>query len=85
MTNSYRPELDVAPGLSDYDALYYQAIIFTLRWVVELVRVDICLELSMMSSHLALPRIGHLHQVLKIFFHLKKYHNAELVYNPTSP
>ena len=27
----------------------------SLRWIVELGRVDICLEVSMMSSHLALP------------------------------
>ena len=53
--------------------------------MVELGRVDICLEVSMMSSHLALPREGHLEQVLHIFAYLKKYHNGTLVYDPTEP
>jgi hypothetical protein len=50
---------------------------------VELGRVDICLEVSMMSSHLALPREGHLEQVFHIFAHLKKYHNTWVVYDPS--
>ena len=39
----------------------------------------------MMSSHLALPREGDLEQVLHIFAYLKKYHNIELVYDPSDP
>ena len=35
----------------------------------------------MMSSHLALPREGHLEQVLHIFAYLKKYQHTELVYD----
>ena len=38
-----------------------------------------------MSSCLALPREGHLEQVLHIFAYLKKYHNTELVYDPSDP
>ena len=56
-----------------------------LRWIVELGRVDICLEVSMISSHLAMPREGHLQYVFQIFAHLKKYHNTELVYDPSDP
>ena len=37
----------------------------------------------MMSSHLAMPREGHFEQVLHIFAYLKKYHNTELVYDPS--
>ena len=37
----------------------------------------------MMSSHLSLPREGHLHQVFHIFAYLKKYHNTEMVYDPS--
>jgi hypothetical protein len=48
-------------------------------------RVDICLEVSMMSSHLALPREGHLSQVLQIFSYLRKYHNSEMVFDPSDP
>jgi hypothetical protein len=85
MQTSYRPELDVSPELGAIDASYYQSLIGILRWIVELGRVDICLECSMMSSHLALPREGHLHQVFHIFADLKKYHNTELVFDPSDP
>ena len=33
----------------------------------------------------ALPREGHLKQVLHIFAYLKKYHNTELVYDQSDP
>ena len=82
---SYRPELDVSPELNPTDAAYYQSLIGVLRWMVELGRVDICLEVSMMSSCLALPREGHLKQVIRIFAYLKRHHNAELVYDPSEP
>jgi hypothetical protein len=85
MSTSYRPELDVSSELAPQEAAYYQSLIGVLRWIVELGRVDICLEVSMMSSHLALPREGHMEQVLHIFAHLKKYHNTELVYDPSDP
>jgi hypothetical protein len=71
LCTSYRPELDVTPELSTQEAPYYQSLNGILRWIVELGRVDICLEVSMMSSHLALPREGHLEKVLHIFAHLK--------------
>jgi hypothetical protein len=85
LCTSYRPELDVTPELSTQEAAYYQSLIGILRWIVELGRVDICLEVSMMSSHLALPREGHLEKVFHIFAHLKKYHNTEVVYDPSGP
>ena len=85
MQTSYRPELDVSQELSPTDAAYFQSLIGILQWIVELGRVDICLEVSMMSSHLALPREGHLKQLLHIFGYLKKHHNAELVFDPSDP
>ena len=39
----------------------------------------------MISSHLALPRKGHMEQVMQSFGYLKKYHNAELVFDPSDP
>ena len=39
----------------------------------------------MMSSHLALPRQGHLEQLYYMFAYLKKHHNAEMVFDPTVP
>ena len=39
----------------------------------------------MLSSSLAMPRNGHLQQVYHIFGYLKKYHNAEMVFDPSNP
>jgi hypothetical protein len=76
---SFRPELDVTPELNPTDAAYFQSIIGILRWIVELGRIDICLKVSMLSSHVALPREGHLAQTFHIFSYLNKYHNTEMV------
>jgi hypothetical protein len=82
---SFRPELDISPELNETESSYYQSLIGVLRWMVELGRVDICLEVSMLSSHLALPREGHLEQLFHIFAYLKKFHNTEIVYDPSDP
>jgi hypothetical protein len=82
---SYRPELDVSPELQPTDAAYYMSLIGVLRWIVELGRVDVCLECSMLSSHLALPRKGHLYQLLQCSAYLKKYHNTEMMYDRSDP
>ena len=39
----------------------------------------------MMSSHLALPREGHLKELFHIFAYLRKYHNSEMVFDPSHP
>ena len=53
--------------------------------MVELGRIDICCEVSMMSSHLALPREGRLAQDFHISAYLKKQHNYALVFFPSYP
>ena len=85
MTSNYRPEIDVSKELAPTDAAYYQSLIGILRWIVELGRVDICCELSMLSSHLALPREGHLQQTLNVFSYLRQHHNTEMVFDPSYP
>jgi hypothetical protein len=39
----------------------------------------------MMSSHLALPREGHLKEIYPIFAYLKAHSNTEMVFDPTPP
>eukprot|EP00957_Ditylum_brightwellii_P088338 6728766-Ditylum_brightwellii.AAC.1 len=39
----------------------------------------------MMSSHLAIPREGHMAEGLRIFAYLRKHHNIELVFDPSDP
>ena len=85
LSNDYRPDFDDYSELESADAAYYHFLIGILRWMVELGRLDICCEVSMMSSHLALPREGHLAQVFHIFAYLKKHHNTRLVFDPSYP
>ena len=85
LSSDYRPEVDVSNELEAEEAAYYQSLIGVLRWIVELGRVDICLEVSMMSSYLAMPRAGHMEQLLHMFAYLKRNHNAELVLDPSPP
>jgi hypothetical protein len=83
MEANYRPKLDVSLALGPEAANYYQSQIGVLRWVVELGRLDITTEVSMLSSHNALPRKGHLDAVFCIFSYLKTKTNARLVLDPT--
>ena len=85
LSSEYRPEIDISEELDASEGAYYQSLIGILRWMVELGRVDICCEISMMSSHLALPRRGHLEQLFHVFAYLKKYHNTEMVFDPSEP
>jgi len=57
-SRDYRPESDVSPELSPTDASYYQSLIGTLRWIVELGRADLVMETSCLASMMALPREG---------------------------
>ena len=52
MSNDYRPEVDISEELDATDAAYYQSLIGIVRWMVELGRVDICCEVSMLSLSL---------------------------------
>ena len=45
--------------------------------------VEITTEVSMLSSHLALPCAGHLIGAFHIFRYLEKKHNARMVFDPT--
>ena len=83
LTFDYRPEIDVSQELAEDDALYYQTLIGVLRWIVELGRIDIDCEVSMMSSHMALPREGHLKELFHIFAYLNAHANAKMVFDPT--
>ena len=81
----YVSELDTTPELSPKLATYYQSQIGVLHWIVELGRVDIITEVSLLASAMALPREGHLDAVFHVFGYLKRKHNARLVFDPTYP
>ena len=81
----YRPECDISKELGPDLASFYASQIGVLRWMVELGRVDIITEVSMLSSHLAAPREGHLDALFHLFSHLDKKHNSRMVFDPTYP
>ena len=85
LSSNYRPEIGVSVELQPAEASYYQSLIGILRWMVDLSRVDTCCEVSLISSHLALPREGHLKDLFRIFVYLIKYHNSEMVFYPSDP
>ena len=66
-------------------ASYYQSLIGILHWIVELGRIDITTEVSMMASYMSLPCQGHQDQLFHIFAFLKNKHNAEMVFDPSEP
>lgn len=85
MTFGYHPSEDTSVELSSDSLHTYQELIGTLQWAIEIGRVDILLKVSLLSSHLALPRKGHLQQVYHIFGYLKSSPHQRLFLDPTNP
>ena len=79
LPSGYRPELESSNLLGPDDAHFYMQAIGILRWIVELGRIDICGEVSMLSSYSAAPREGHLEAVLHIFSYLSTHERSRIV------
>ena len=84
-TSNYRPEIYIYQETEAQYVSYYQSLIGIIWWTVELGRVDICVEVSIISYHVTFPGQGNLDQVLHIFGYLKKHHSSEMVLDPTEP
>ena len=56
-----------------------------MQWIVELGRVDIATEVSLLASHVALPIMGDLQTVFHIYAYLRKRHNSRLALDPSYP
>ena len=82
-TQSSRPELDSSEFCNSTLTTMFQNLIGVLRWIVELGRIDIHLETSLLSQYLAQPRKGHLEQACNIFRYLKKVNSAYVVMDST--
>ena len=82
---NYRPEIDTSPQCDDEDSKLYLLVIDGLRWVVEIGRVDITCEVSLMSSISEMPGEGNLSQLFHIFAYLQQHHSSRLVFDPTYP
>ena len=83
--SDYHPKIDISTELNSSDAKYFQSLAGILWRLVEIGRIDILVEVSMMSSMMALPRKGHIEQLFHIFTYLMKRSNSEMVFNPMVP
>ena len=81
--SGWLPEADVSPLLKDEDASWFQQQIGVLRWMVELGRIDITPEVSMLAAFSCAPRQGHLDAVLHLFAWLKKHSRSKMVFDPS--
>ena len=81
----YEPCMDVSQLLPPDEASYFQTIIGVMRWMVDLGKIDIAVEVSQLSSFLAMPRQGHLVNALHIMSYLKIKQNSMLVLDPSYP
>jgi hypothetical protein len=54
-----------------------------LRWALELGRIDIAVEVSMMAIYTAAPRVGHFNLSLHIFAYLNQHSRSKLVLDDT--
>lgn len=81
-SQSYRPELDITEYCNDDQTQFYQSLVGIMRWLTEIGRLDILTETSLLSSQLATPRQGHLHQAVHIFKYLKDHKRSKIVFDP---
>jgi hypothetical protein len=79
----YCPEMNISDPLNPECSSFYQHLIGVMRWMVELGRIDIATKISLLSSHLAYPRVGHLEVALHVMCYLKQKHNTQLVFDST--
>ena len=86
LPQGYRPELDVTDELGEDLASRYLQLIGILRWAVELGRIDMFHEVSIMSQYQASPRIGHLEGLYHVFAYLKNHLDwGRIAYDPVLP
>jgi len=81
MPSGYRSELDNSPLLQEEEASFYMQAIGILRWIVELGRVDICCEVSMLTAYNACPREGHMEAAMHIFAYLSCHERSNIVFD----
>ena len=62
----YDPEQDTSPELDPDTASYYLIIIHILSWMIEQGRINMITQVSLLSSHVALPRERHLEAAIHV-------------------
>jgi hypothetical protein len=82
---NYASWLKETPELKDNGVHRFQELIRQLWWAVEIGRVDILLETSLLSSYLAMPQVGHLEQAFHIIGYLKTHPKRKIGFDPSHP
>ncbi len=82
---NYEPELDATSHCNEEHASQYRQIIGILRWAIELGRIDILTEVSLLSQYQANPREGYLETLYWIMNYLHRYPMRRLIMNHTVP
>jgi Reverse transcriptase (RNA-dependent DNA polymerase) len=77
--SGYQAELDSTDYCSADVAHYYQQQIGVLRWAVELGRINICTEVSILAAYTTAPRVGHFNAMLHVFAFLLHHPRCKLV------
>ena len=85
MATTYHPSEDVTKEMNAEGLQVYQELIGILRWEFDIGRVDILLEVYLLSSQLALPCVGHLQSVYRVFRYLKQVPKRKLYFDPMKP
>ena len=78
----YKPELDATPECNEEHSSRFRQIIGILRWAIELGRIDILTEVSLLSQYQACPREGHLEALYLIVHYLKLNPVRRIVFDP---
>ena len=81
----YHPEMDETEFLDGNQLSLYQSLLGTLRWLVELGRIDIAHSVAVMSTYLSCPRYGHLLEASHILSYLRNHPNYVLLFDPAYP
>ena len=83
MSSDYTPELDATTELESDGITMHHEPIEELRWAIEIGRVDIGNEVSVLSSYQSAPRDGNLQHILHSFAFLKKKPKLTLYFYPS--
>ena len=85
MVTSYRPEQDGTPELPSKEITMYQEFIGILRWAIELGRVDLAHEISILTQYQASPRKGHMEYIMHTSYYLSKKPKRSIYMDPSVP
>ena len=85
LRSGYKTEDDDTVELKSDGMQWYQEIIGHILWAIDLGRVDILLEVALLSQNLALPHEGHLDQALHVIGYLKEHKNLRIIFDCGHP